>query len=333
MKPTLQQGLVSVLLILGLLGKSAAATVTSAQIAYAEMEQALTLTHYKPIGICVWLKPDPRPHIVTTIEIEEYKPDLVVTVFNKVGDDAWIEANTVVDNVANQVGSSFYQAITQDPIEQGNTASQGLLHYADNRTKVVDVIGSPLPTLPLPLPQLDSDTIPLRPYYQSQLDILGRLGLAEATRPETYELFTHYIGTSQWNNWGYEFPRNMVVQVDNDYKAAVMLALRAADIVTNKHVLHTVNETKNTCGQECAVSNVIEETDNQHAYWQEVYPDNKVIQLGENDANKLKSLGLDDEVKGSGNYIFVVWRQYRGCVQHSGKFLFDSISISPTIKR
>lgn len=322
-----------VLLILTVVGKGFANSVTSIQIATDEMKEAIDFTHYNPIGICVWLKFDPRPNLDTTLELEEYKPDLVVTVFNNLGDDPWLEANDIVDPIANHLGSSLYTSITGDPIEQGSTASQGLLHYSDNRTKVVDVIGSPMPTVPLPLPQLDADTRPLIPYYQSQLDTLGRLGLAEAIRPETYELFTHYIGQNASNNWGYEFPRNMVAQVDNDYKASVILALRAADIVTNNHTFHTAQSTSNACGHNCAVDTVIEETDETHAIWQEIYPDNHPIQLGENDMTSLTSLGLAEELKSDGNYVFIVWRKYRGCVQHSGNLIFQTLSIPPTKKR
>ena len=48
-----------------------------------------------PIGLCFWLKMGLFPHVVQTLELSEWQPDLVITVFNSDGsgmadgDDAW----------------------------------------------------------------------------------------------------------------------------------------------------------------------------------------------------------------------------------------------------
>ena len=136
-----------------------------------------------------------------------------------------------------------------------------------------------------------------------------------------------------YHHWGYEFPRSMSVNIDNDYKASVVVALHAADLVTNNNALHTIQSTEDSCGQTCAVANVIEEMTEEHAIWQEVYPNDRRILLGQDNTVELDSLGQADDVAGNGNYVFVVWRHYKGCVQAPGNVVLVTQPISPTKKR
>lgn len=320
----------------------ASGSINSLEISTAELSHRFDYTHYNIIGACIWEKwKGTHPHFYTTLEISEYKPDLVVTVYNQYGEDPWIEANLTLDSASKTLSGPLYEAAVgasgqyAGPLGEGNNATaMGHLSYANLRTKLVDVIGSPLNTLALAVPQLDSDTTPLLPYYQSEMDTLGRAGLAEALRPETYDPFSHPIGeNAELNHWSFEFPRNMNVNVDNDFKADVVLALRASDIVTNQNTLHTVKSTANSCGHNCAVSNVIEEMDDKHAIWQEVYPLDRHIKPGEDDSLSLNSEGSQEEEKSGGDMVFVIWRQYKGCVQHSGNLIFYSDKINPTVKR
>lgn len=328
------QQIMTVLLMLITIGKCHADSINSLTVSADEVAHEFDYTHYRIIGICEWLHYTPLPKTQTTLEVDEYKPDLIVTVYNQLGDDPWIEANTLIDSVANNVGSSLIKQVTGFGLDEGNNSNQPVgMHYDDLRSKIVDVIGTPLSTLPLPFPQLTSDAASFLPYYQSQLDTLGRLGIAEHIRPETYEPVGHYIGQRDTNHWSYEFPRDMNVSVDNDYKASVIVALRAADIVTNHNTLHTVKSTDDSCGDNCAVSNVIEETTDKNEIWQEVYPNDKHIQLGEDDVLSINSLGSKEELNSDGNYVFVIWRHYQGCVQGKGNLIFYSTKIKPTQKR
>ena len=63
----------------------------------------------------------------------------------------------------------------------------------------------------------------------------------------------------------------MSVNIDNDYKASVVIALHAADLVTNNNALHDSIHQR-FLRKTCAVANVIEEMNEEHAIWQEVYP-------------------------------------------------------------
>ncbi|MDI1351864.1 MAG: TIGR03756 family integrating conjugative element protein, partial [bacterium] len=32
-------------------------------------------------------------------------------------------------------------------------------------------------------------------------------------------------------------------------------------------------------------------------------------------------MGIEDERSGNGNYVFVIWRKYRGCIHHKGTLI------------
>lgn len=292
-------------------------------------------THYTVIGECQWQSISHGvPMTYTTQELDEYLPDLIVTVFNQSGDNPWWEAATLLDPAADATATAMILASTGYVMGNGHTAAQsGNLHADHMVMKEVDVVGNPAMSFQFPYVSLKADTEPFMPYYQSSLDLGGRSGTAEWMRPESLDPIHYYIGPDFYNHWGYEFPRSMSVNIDNDYKASVVIALHAVDLVTNKNTLHTIQSTKDSCGNHCAVANVIEEMNEEHAIWQEVYPNDRHLYLGEDDSTQLDSLGQADEAAGNGNYVFVVWRHYQGCVQAPGNIIFITQPISPTTKR
>lgn len=306
------------------------------QIISAQVGHYTEYSNYKVIGICTWLHFDPFPSVTVTAEVEEYKPDFIVTVYNEDGDDPWIEAKEMIDPIAKSLGSSLLKSIpgfSTFEMTQGNVSEIAAPYHYDNlRTKVVDVIGNPMDLIQLPFGDLRTNTSAYVPYYQSDLDVLGTLGVADITLPESWNPMKYYIGKGPEDHWSYEFPRSMSIDADNDFKASVVAALHAADIVTNHNSFHTVKSVDNSCGVNCAVSNVIEETDDKNEKWQEIYPENKHIILGQNDIMGT-SLGASDDIEGNGNYVFAVWRHYRGCVQSVGELIHARVPVSPTIKR
>ena len=305
--------------------------------------------HYRLTGMCLWWHchgPFDCGFEVTP-ELDEYLPDLLVSVYNGRGNDPIFEMSELptsdfsTDGLAYKTGnvafntvvkSTFSSPITAN-IGNGNAAAEAnKSHYDALRTKSVDVIGSPLQLFYIRYLMLRPNTSFYLPYYISDLDTIGRLGLAESLRKETW-LPGHYIGGGFLNHWGMEFPRNMNVNVYNDYKASVIVAQRAADIVTNVNTLHTNQSTSNSCGTNCVVSNVIEEQKDDHEIWQEIYPHDRHIHPGESDLSSVSSMGNDDEQAGKGNYIFVVWRHYQGCVQAEGHLVSATHHVGTPQKR
>lgn len=317
-------------------GPSAEDFITSIGIEVRVAAKYFKFTHYKFIGMCSWLSCKKGfCSVFMTPELDEYLPDLVVSVYNGEGNNPWLEARTTYDRVAHKIGSLGIKKATKFELSNGQTNTELNHEDADLRVKSVDVIGSPANLLRIPYLSLKPDTTAFLPYYLSDQDVLGRFGIAELIRQETYKPVGNYIGAGLKQHWGREFPRNMSVSQSNDYKASLILALRAVDLVTNKHRLHTmINSTTNSCGANCAVANVIEEQGRKHAIWQMVYPKGHgAIKIGEDDVRSKETLGLEAMNESHGNYVFVVWRHYRGCVQGSGKFLYAWTKVPPTVKR
>lgn len=320
-------------------------TMNGTQISITVGKDILDYINYRVIGSCLWLYCDfPLCKVTPTLELDEYLPDLIVSVYNGRGNDPFYEMSKVpvpplmksADDLGYESGNLAFNKVANTDIPIGNGNSNTLMskgHYDAMRTKSVDVIGSPLAWFHIPFLMLRADTSPYTPYYISDTDVLGRLGIAEALRPEIWDPFHYYIGSSSINYWSYEFPRSMTVNVYNDYKASVVSAERAADIVTNQNTLHTNISTSNSCGDNCVVSNVIEDPNEDHEIWQEVYPNDEHIHPGENDAATISSIGSDDEQAGNGNYIFVVWRRYQGCIQSDGDLIYKSQTFDSTPRR
>ena len=306
--------------LFGILPLSALASLTTPEIALRVEQHVLDYSHFRVEGACFWLDWSWRgPEITPTPEVSEFLPDLIVAVYNQAGENPWSEVQNTVDKAADQVEQASSREFFHSEMNNGSTASLGLSEQNDSViTKNVDVIGSPTGILRLPFLILPYNTTPLMPYFLSALDAIpGRSGMAEAVRLETFNPLGETVGTL-YDHWAYEFPREMSVDNNNDFKASVSIGLHAADLVTNLSPLHVIHTTDNNCGDHCVVANVLPETSETHEIWQEIYPNDHRIILGESDASSLTPLHQDDIDAGEGDYLFAVWRHYQGCIPGSG---------------
>ncbi|HFL2715782.1 TPA: TIGR03756 family integrating conjugative element protein [Legionella pneumophila] len=294
--------------------------ISSFGIATKVLSKLFSNSHYKIIGSCTWAVGGLPPKLVAVPAVEQFIPDLIITVANRPETNPWIEAKALYENKASQaLYQKTYELATGSEFGFGDDAGQtGDMHIDSERTRVVDVIGSPAGVYRFPYLSHKPETRLGYPYYISEADAVSdRTELSEiayiATHPQL--LFNHDIGSST-QIWGHEIPRLMRVTHPSRYRASVVAALHAADIVTNKNSLHVTQSTKNSCGANCVVANVVFDRQNKNIIWQEVYPKNRNIDFNDN-----QDMGIEDEKAGNGNYVFVVWRKYRGCIQHKGKLI------------
>ena len=283
------------------------------------LEKTFENTHYRPIGACLWVKKFP-PGVETGAAIEQYLPDLVVTVSNKPGSNPWQEVGLAYENQAALKGyQSVFQQATGMLFDIADGSNQiNPQHINEQRTRIVSVIGSPAGLYRLPKVTHKPETRFGKPYYSSLADAVSdRTEAGEIAYMATHPtlLFGHDIGTIT-NHWGQESPRLMRITQPSRFRASVVAAMHAADIVTNKQSLHVAQPTSNTCGPNCVVANVIHDPKHERVIWQEVYPNNRMIEPGDP-----KDFGTADDLKGNGNYVFVIWRKYRGCIKQHGKLL------------
>lgn len=289
-------------------------------IATRVLSKTLENSHYKIIGSCTWAIGKPPPKLIAVPAVEQFVPDLIVTVSNRPETNPWIEVKALYENPVSQaLYQQAYKLATGSTLGFGDDANQITnMHINDERTRVVNVIGSPAGLYRLPYLSHKAETKFGYPYYISEADaVMDRTEIAELTYMLTrpHLLFNHDIGSSG-QIWGHEIPRLMRVTQPSRFRASIVAAMHAADLVSNHNSLHVVQSTKNTCGKNCVVANVVFDPHQKKVIWQEIYPRNRNI-----NAAKADDFGIADEKEGNGNYVFVVWRKYRGCVSHEGKYI------------
>lgn len=294
--------------------------ITSLGIAVNVIHEIFTHSHYKVIGTCTWATGKFPPTLIPIPAVGQFLPDFVVTVANRPETNPWIEANRLFENLASlALYQRAYKLATGFPLSFGNKSAQlQAMHINEERTRVVNVIGSPAGFYQVPYLSHQAETKFGLPYYLSEADAVSdRTEIAElmymATHPQL--LINHDIGQNG-HSWGHESPRLMRVSNPSRFRASVVAAMHALDIVTNKNSLHVTKSTTNSCGPNCVVANAVFNPTNTSVIWQEVYPINRTIHPGAAD-----DFGVEDEKKGNGNYVFVVWRKYRGCIKHEGKLI------------
>lgn len=291
--------------------------INTATLAVRVLEKTLQNTHYRILGACQWVN---GLKTSTGQFSEQFLPDLVVTVSNKPGDNPWVEAGIAYENAA---ALKTYQMIFSKAMgfafDVADTTNQvSAQHLNEERSRIVHVIGSPSNLYRLPKISHKPETTFGKPYYSSHADaVMDRTEAAEIAYMGTHPnlLVGHEIGTAL-DYWGHESPRLMRVTQPSRFRASVVAAMHAADIVTNQPGLHVAQYTQNTCGKKCVVANVVYDPQQKNIIWQEVYPKNRTFKPGEP-----QDFGVADDEAGNGNYVFVVWRKYRGCVQQKGRVI------------
>lgn len=297
---------------------------------FAVVQNTLTAApsclRYKIIGICFWrVCAGPYCWIEETLKVDHYLPDAVVSVYRKQESNPWDYAQTLVDPLAKQEGQAQVKAIMGFDMGYGNENNTSP-HDQNNHFKEADLIGNPTIMLFKSYPQvfLPSQANSFLPYYLSQVDAyLWRSPLVEmAIYPLSWIPGRHIVG-SLVSNWGNVYPRTGFITQPADAKAAAVIAQRVADIGTRDkqpHVYHSLNST-NSCGIQCQVWETTENDSN--TQWQMVYPlaETRCRVFGENDLVQPHPWGQEAAEKGTGNYAWILWRRYKGCIPGKGTYV------------
>lgn len=290
--------------------------------------------HYKVTGVCVWQRGLHAPTV--TAQLEHFFPDLIVSSYQMPYTNPWAEINKLYENkTAIKAQEGIYKGMVGFKPTYGASQAAGSSGLHQKRY-LVDVIGSPYNLLHIPLLTLAPDTNPLRPYYLALADLASsRLLFAELIlslrhMPSASQFISGFPIGSNTSIWGYEMPRHFITHTPSRFRAAIVAAMQGADLVSNRNGGHVVKSTRNSCGKNCVVANVIFDKDEKNILWQEVFPNNRMITPGlEGHVEKERA----DDIKGNGNYVFVVWRKYRGCVQDKGKLIFKSHDVGNPKRR
>jgi integrating conjugative element protein (TIGR03756 family) len=307
------------ILCMGIAINSHAASINSFTITQATLSAALKLNgsclnYQPPIRACIWFSPIAGKNV--TPFLDHYLPDFVVVVYRNAGDDPWQEMRTLLDSPSASVQSSVIKNVGSGDHSFLNETEQQVIF------KEADVIGNPALLFlheHIGVMLLESTAKPMKPYYQSMLDSALWRGFMPQSLPEETSALaldvTHHIGTGI-NDWGGLYPHEGTVQGNNDLKASMVIAQRAADLLTNSQVFGHLHQSPSTsCGKHCKSFPISE---NSHeTLFQMIYPitQSECAPLG-SDSSYSDSM-LDEK----GAYVWIVWRHYQGCPDGDGEFV------------
>ncbi|WP_150467604.1 TraU family protein [Francisella sp. SYW-9] len=318
------------LLLIILLSAINGYSLNTLNMAMDEMAGMASYSKYNVVGGCTWAT-EIYPFVMETPLVTEYIPDLLISVFPRLGKNPVLNLN-MQDQAFNAAGQAQTVSITG---LSGGAGNFGQNPGSANMNKFfqVDIEGNPGALLvssvtPWNLPPA---TIPYLPYYSSFLDMYlwHDPALEIALHPSSYIPGMNNIGSSL-APWGSLYPRYGVIAQNSEFKAAAVIAERALSIVTSKtsiaaHI-YTPSLEGSPCGTYCHITSTPTINDNDTARFQLIYPSVESQfdkdEIGFNDLTSAewfyKSYKVDEAIKGKNRFVWLVWRKYKGCVQYPG---------------
>lgn len=303
-----------------------AGTINTVQIVADSVTAAPKCLHYQVKGVCFWaLCFGPLCKVTTTLYVDHYLPDTFVSVYRDKDSNPWDLGQKVLDPIAYKIGNEELKYTLHFPMGWGNSPTNNP-HDLDTHFKEVDVVGNPATLVfrhfgMLLLPSMAQS---FQPYYSSLWDAaVWRSTWTEMFYPGSLVPGIHEVGTFFVDDWGSVYPRSGFLNQPNDAKGAAVFVQRAADIVTRTTQPHLyVPLRSGDCGEQCQVSEA-KENDGNSIQWQMVYPTNETscTVFGHDDVTSITPWGSDAAIKGNGNYVWVMWRHYQGCIHGDGKFI------------
>lgn len=299
-------------------------SIDSFQITADTLQALPSCLHYRVVGVCFWLDCGVTGcSVVTTPKVQHYLPDLVVSVYPRYGKDPWWLVNQSLDKVDHVAGQALFDKTDGFKLGSGNISTTNN-HDGDLAFREVDVIGNPaLAAIHLPVLLLTGQAQPMLPYYQSQLDAyFWRSGFLGLLNPYAWIPGYKVVGTFLVNDWGDTYPRSGFVLQDNPMKAAAVIAVRAANIATteNLHLHQNLNSTP--CPEKACTTAGPIFSKTKKVEWQRLMPNKQTVCQ----ANLVsgESPAWTQNKKTNQNAMWVVWREYRGCINGPGTFIGSS---------
>lgn len=324
-------GRIGVTLLIGLLTANPvpARDITSAEIAALSVNPACL--NYQVVGVCFFLVCSPfECHIETTPRVSHFLPDVVVSSYQRTGENPWLEMAPLSAAAAGAIGG-LLGATTGSLIDGGHQREGRRLQDHENvRFKEVDVIGNPIVSA-LSAASLGvgflcaSEAVSFFPYFLSTADAIGwRLGVTELIYPATYLPGFREIGRWPLNTWGSVHPRQGFVNTSEDPKAAAVCAQRAADITTRPFEPHLYTPLiGGFCGIGCIPPGPVFEHDPLNSTWQMLtpLPQPTCEVFGVNDVLLPFSWADFKQVDSTEDYAWNLWRRYSCCLPNPGIYL------------
>ncbi|MGE0371821.1 MAG: TIGR03756 family integrating conjugative element protein [Gammaproteobacteria bacterium] len=267
---------------------------------------------YRVRGICYWLLCTITGcSLETSVRVEHYVPDAVVSSYSNTGENPWVEVRAMsMPNPTAQGGGDG----TTNEDHENNLA----------RFKNADVIGHPAATIfsefvsQLGYSCSGAGTA-FMPYLLSTLDTVAwRYNIPESVYPESLIPGMREIGTRLGLNlWGNVYPRGGFLHHVDDYKAAAVVAQRAGDVVTRRGQLHVYQSLLSDESSGYWPAGALMESDAETGKWQELTPRlSSSCTVFPHDDLRIQAQ--------QGDYAWALWRPY-SCCQRRGQVFLGSI--------
>ncbi|KPZ12434.1 hypothetical protein ALO41_200160 [Pseudomonas amygdali pv. ulmi] len=263
---------------------------------------------YKVVGICYWLFCTPFGcKVRTSAKVRHFIPEAVVSSYGNTGQNPWVEVSPL--SAPNATAASGGNATTN--------------HNNENATAIfknVDVVGHPGTLLSKAASSTGyvcaSGAMPYVPYFLSTLDSAAwRNGIPEVAYPQSLIPGVREVGSLlRGSNWGSVYPREGFLNQTDDYKAAAVMAQRAADVVTRVGQVHVYMPIRSLPQQGYWPPGPVMEGDITTHKWQELAPTVSPTCAVFPQEN-FDLLSVD------GSYAWALWRPYSCCERKGQVFL------------
>lgn len=324
--------LVSVLM-LALSLPAGAASIRSPEIIAGTAEASFACLQWRATGLCLWLDCGIFGcRVRTTLKVGHYNPDLVVSNYNTLGGNPWLEIRATLGIAQASAARSVLGALTGTVIGSAGNRTEGTDRH-DHRNLIfreTDAIGHPglnlaFPVLPASL-RCVSQARPFTPYFLSGLDALAwRSTVPESLYPASLIPGLREVGSWPRSTWGSVYPRTGWSIQAEEPKAAALTAQRVGDIVTRRNQPHVYQPLTGPASsrQRVWAPGALVENDPDTGMWQMLAPvaDRDCYVFGE-DGLAMQSWA-NGRVDPEGDYVWNLWRPYECCQRRGQWFLGD----------
>ncbi|NIB44055.1 TIGR03756 family integrating conjugative element protein [Pseudomaricurvus alkylphenolicus] len=308
--------------------------ITTAEIVSHTTSAALSCMRWTPVGVCFWLRCSLSGCSVrTSIKVGHYQPDAVVSAYNELGGNPWLEIRASLGLAQRSAADGVLGRLMSVPINSAGNRTEGGQGKRDHRNLIfreTDVIGHPVSVLSSIITGTGylcrSQTRPFFPYFQSGLDALSwRMEVPEMFYPASVIPGLREIGRWPWQTWGSVYPRTGWTTQTEEPKAAAINAQRAGDIVTRRRQPHIYVPIRggSSSRQRVWPPRALVEGNPRTGVWQMLLPrpESSCRVFGQNDLASWSGWG-GGKVDPEGDYAWNLWRPY-SCCRDRGTFLFD----------
>lgn len=265
---------------------------------------------YRVAGVCYWLRCTPFGcQVKTSIKVRHYVPDAVVSSYAETGANPWREVASMSPlNPSSQGG--------------GDSTTNHVNESTLLKFKNADVIGHPGTLLFNRFAKqfgfsCSGAGIAYVPYLLSSFDFLAwRYNVPEMIYPEALIPGVREVADTR-DFWGSMYPRGGFLQQADDYKAAAVVAQRAADVVTRNGQPHLYQPLLAEAKPGYWPAGALLENDEDSGKWQRLQPDTSMSCAV---FPSRKALPQAED----GAYVWALWRPYSCCKRQGQLFLGSS---------